>query len=162
MKNVLVLVSILLVVGCGDDDGTSAPSQETTGTITGTLTLTGDGCPTENITIALFTADPSTEGVEAGPPAAFTSDFTIENNSYSYTISDIVFGTYEYLAVGWDDPADPESDQIGFAVYGQNFNSTTFQMEGTPTPVTLSVDSPTLEDADIVGDCIVITYLQQQ
>ena len=89
--------------------------------------------------------------------------FSIENNSYSYTISEIAFGTYATLAVAWDDPngTDPVSNQIGFATYGQTFNSTTFQMDGTATPVTLSADSPTLENANIAGDCMVITYQQQ-
>ena len=158
MKRMTILFTTLLIVGCGDDDGTTASSPATTGTITGTLTLTGDGCPAENITIALFS-----DGMD-GPPAFYTSDFTIENNSYSYTISEIAFGTYENLGVAWDDPngTDPVSNQIGFAIYGQTFNSTTYQMEGTPTPVTLSADSPTLENADITGDCMLIEYMQGQ
>jgi hypothetical protein len=35
-------------------------------------------------------------------------------------------------------------------------------MEGTPTPVTLSADSPTLENADITEDCMLIEYMQGQ
>ena len=135
MKKITLLFSIFMIVGCGDDDGATAPSPATNGTITGTLTLTGDNCPSSDLSISLHENWPPT-----GPPASSDLEVIMDEGAYSYTLSNIPFGTYSAIAVSWDS--------------GVMNNGTTEQTMGSyDSEVTLSSDAPTLENIDFTGEC---------
>ena len=154
MKKIVALFSMLLIIGCGDDDGTTAPSV-TSGTITGTLTLTGDNCPTSDLSISLHE-----NWYPTGAPASSDLEVVITDNAYSYTLTDIPFGTYSAIAVAWDSGTDMGgTTEMTFGIHGTTFNMETFQF-GTPTSVTLSSDSPTIEGADITGECALLSMGQ--
>jgi hypothetical protein len=145
MKRMAILFTTLLIVGCGDDDGTTAPSPATTGTITGTLTLTGDNCPGTDLSISLHE-----NWYPTGAPASSDLEVIINEGAYSYTLSNIPFGTYSAIAVSWDsgvmnDVTHTTEITIGF--YGSM---------GVPTEVTVSSDSPTIENIDFNGDCSIL------
>ena len=144
MKKITLLFSIFMIVGCGDEDGTTAPSPATSGTITGTLTLTGDNCPNTDLSISLHE-----NWYPTGAPASSDLDVVITENSYSYTLSDIPFGAYSAIAVAWDSGVmtnGTTEQTMGF--YGSM---------GIPTEVTLSTDEPTLENIDFTGDCSMLS-----
>jgi len=144
MKKITMLFSILMVIGCGDDDGATAPSPATSGTITGTLTLTGDNCPSTDLSISLHE-----NWYPTGAPASSDLEVVITDNTYSYTLSDIQFGTYSAIAVAWDSGVmnnGTTEQTMGF--YGSM---------GVPTEITLSSDSASIENVDFIGDCSMLT-----
>ena len=149
MKRMAILFTTFLIVGCGDD-GTTAPSPATTGTITGTLTLTGDNCPGTDLSISLHE-----NWYPTVAPASSDLEVIMNEGAYSYTLSNIPFGTYSAIAVSWDSGIENNgTTEMTFGVYG-----TTFQF-GSPTSVTLSSDSPTIESADLTGDCTLLNMGQ--
>ena len=155
MKRMTILLTTLLIVGCGDDDGTTAPSPATTGTITGTLTLTGDNCPSTDLSISLHE-----NWYPTGAPASSDLEVIMNEGAYSYTLSNIPFGTYSAIAVAWDSGIENNgTTEMTFGVYGTTFSMETFQF-GTPTSVTLSSDSPTIESTDLTGDCTLLNMGQ--
>ena len=159
MKKIVMLsmaLSMMMFIGC--DDSTTESSMPEKGTISGTVTFTGEGCPTNNLTIGMYT-----NWYPQGPPATYVEIVgeNILEGSYSYTISDIEFGTYAATFVAWEDVSSVnetsgQNQQYTLGLHGSSYDFTTGMLT-TPTSITLSASNYEATNVDITASCSLIS-----
>ena len=165
---VLLMLTLFLLIGC--DNPTNPPP--TSGTISGTVTFTVPTGETINdiwpddgtITIATYLSWPPTVPAD-------TTDFTLdklEGNQYHYTFDDVIFETYQGIAVTWKDPIDdePSTQYHILGTYGGSYSFVPeyytlllqFPMPGTdPTAVTVSSSTIALTGNNFSADLSYVT-----
>ena len=148
----MIIIATTLFIGC-DENSTQAVNAET-GTIMGTITFTGENCPTSDLTIGIYS-----NWNAQGPPAAYISVMAddISNDSYNYTISDVVFGTYAATFVAWEDintvnENSAQTQKYTLGLHGSSYDVDT-GMFSTPTSITLSPTSYEVENVNITAYC---------
>ena len=151
----LIFLTIFCLIACDNSTESTLPEK---GTIYGTISFLGDNCPTNNLSIGIYT-----NWFPTGPPAAFTTinSDSIINNSYDYIISDIEFGTYEAVFVAWQDintvnEASGQNQQYTLGLYGSTFDYTTNNLS-TPLIITLSTTDYEINNIDITASCNLIS-----
>lgn len=151
-----MITSMVLFVGCGDSTTESSTPEK--GTITGTITFTGENCPTTDLTIGMYT-----NWYPTGPPAAYIEVVgeNISDGTYNYTITDIEFGTYAATFVAWEDvntvnETSGQNQQYTLGLYGSSYDFTTGMLT-TPTSITLSATNYEATNVDITASCSLIS-----
>jgi hypothetical protein len=105
-KNLLILslTSMLFITtACEDNDGHDHDHEAESATISGTITVSGDWPSTGTVYLSLFNEWPST-----GTPykSETITEAGLVDNAYTYTFTNVTFGTYPMLSVSWLDPED--------------------------------------------------------
>ena len=99
-------IFLLLLIGCSDD---IVSYKAESGTLAGKISFQNmSNWPNSgSVAIAL-----SSNWPPLGAPAAFTTiDInSIDSGFYNYLFEDVVFNTYESIAVSWKDPTDDNSE----------------------------------------------------
>ena len=154
---VLLMLTFFLLIGC--DNPTNPPP--TSGTISGTVTFPvstdeniNDQWPTTSqISIGLYVSWPP-----MGVPDTSNIDVTDLNtsNQYNYIFDDLVFGTYEGIAITWEDLTDtnPNTKHHILGTNGGTYSFLPYYTgNGTnPDPVTVSEAEPSITGIDFSAD----------
>jgi len=132
---------IFLMSSCGEEDETPVP---TTGSVSGTVTFVGMPPEGESeIQVSLF----STEH-PAGPPDHYSEPFKEIKGEVLYKISGVSFGTYKFVAVGWERPdSPPGTPEVILGIYGF-----TPPDDMQPDSVTVSEEQPDVTGIDIIAN----------
>jgi len=150
-----IILSIMIFIGCNDSSTESSIPEK--GTISGTVIFTGENCPTNNLTIGMYS-----NWYPQGPPATYIEIVgeNILEGSYNYIISDIEFGTYAATFVAWEDlntvnETSGQNQQYTLGLYGSSYDFT-IGMLTTPTSITLSTINYEVTNVNITASCSLI------
>ena len=119
IKNLLVLSLtsfMFIATACEDNDAETAEKPESA-TISGTLTFSGDWPSTGSVYLSLQN---TWYPVDAPYATKTILESDVSANVYTYSFTEVVFGTYAALSVSWFDPEDTNAatNQHIKGVYG--------------------------------------------
>ena len=147
MKNLLILslTSVMLITtACEDEKAETLPESAM---LSGTVTISGDWPTTGTVYLSLQTDWYPTHA----PYSSFVvSESDVSNNAYTYSFTEVAFGTYAAISVSWLDPEDtnPTTNQHIKGAY----NSTSSMGFSDAESVTVSEDIYELTGLDFGAD----------
>lgn len=136
---ILLLAALsVFLVACGGDDNPVTPTQQY-GSVSGTVTFVGNWPASGEIQVSIWPSWPP-----AGPPSAATLPIS-QTVTYNYKIEGLNRGTYQALAVGWRNPANPTAARV-LGLYINDPNNSGVSIDtatgrptyATPAPIVIS------------------------
>jgi len=119
IKNLLVLslTSFMFIATACEDNDTKTAEKPESATISGTLTFSGDWPSTGSVYLSLQN---TWYPVDAPYATKTILESDVSANVYTYSFTEVVFGTYAALSVSWFDPEDTNAatNQHIKGVYG--------------------------------------------
>ncbi|MBD3184386.1 hypothetical protein GF312_19030 [Candidatus Poribacteria bacterium] len=149
-----ILLALMFVLGCGNDEDEEEADLPSTGSISGTITFVDEPPEAEvKVQVSIFSMVDPTTNMPMGPPAHYSDPLTQHTGNVPYQISGVSFGEYKLAAVG-------------YAVVGEGSGmpNNIIGMYGFSPPVDMEPDSfsVTEEQPDITGIDIIATYASEE
>lgn len=145
LATLLALLGLLVVTGCSDDDETPLSQAPSTGSVSGTVTFTGDWPAAGEVQVSIY-ASLQPPYVPTGAPDAFTDPIAHGTNDYEYVLDGLDKGDYMAIFVSWRDPQNPAATKL-IGMYWPNTNECGInEMTGLPLQQPLGV---TIEDGNM-------------
>ncbi len=109
---ILLFIAVVLMISCEEEE--ELPES---GILSGTVSFIGTWPDTGTVFLSIQNDWPPT-----GAPYALEviTEESVTNNQYTFSFTDVAFGTYGALAVSWEDPNDdnPATNQHILGAYG--------------------------------------------
>jgi len=152
MRYISLVVSIMfvlcLIISCGEEED-GKEETPTTGSVSGVVKFVGEAPEGESeVQVSLFSVVDIETGRPAGPPAHFSAPLDKLTGEVPYTISDVSFGEYKLVAVGWERlDSPPGTPEVVIGMYGV---APPDDMQ--PDSITVSEEQPDVTGIDITAD----------